>query len=414
MPSQSIQVSEAHVRITIPLIRYLQRESLTALEHNLVLYIIEHSINFSSVKNHGKPLWVEISPSRYAEEFGHHRVSISKSLSRLAYLGIFESVLIKKLGAEYRSFRVVETEKINKVLSDSVYINSKKPNRKPPSPVVSSLQQNNEESSINSACTVVSSLHSKSKKTNENSLACSDARYGHVAMRSTAMYRCALRPCSDARYGHEEITDKFQGISNFQECINNLKEYFKNDSNFCSPSYFDLILSSLRTRRERKDLSITLKRSVDHYGLFAVWIAINVHLENKTLHFANYDVLNAILKTNQKEIKEVWENILMQFDNLFFELVEYENKCSSKMQNFEVHAQLFLSSKRTQEEKSLIFFFDSFEHTAFNSYLISAGNVDSFREKLIKKTNLFFKSKILGERELIYDEVRESLMEGGN
>lgn len=410
VPSQS---NEAHVRITIPLIRYLQREFLTALEYNIVLFIIEHSINFSLIKNGGMPLWVEISPSRYAEEFGHHRVAVSKALSRLAYLGIFEVVTLKKLGQEYRNFRVVERDKLNKALSDVTHANSKKPNRKKPELVTSSLQGDDEKLSKDKTDSVASSLQSKVHKMNSELVDCSHTRYGHVVMRATAMYLCALRPCSYTRYGQEKKADKFHDVVNFQECIKNLEEYSKNVSNFASPSYYDAIASATKTRKERRDLQITLRRSIDRYDLFSVWIAINVHLSNKELHFANFGVLEAILKNHKEEISEMWDTVLLQVDNLFHELNSYQVECDSKMLNFNIQSQIFLTSKRT-EKKSLIFFFDSFEESVLQTLMISNGNLDSFREKIIKKINLYFKAKIYGERELIHEEIRESLMEGGN
>lgn len=407
MPSQS---TDAHVRISIPLMQYLQQESFTALEYNLVLYIIEHSINFSIVKNGGVPMWVEISPSRYAEKTGHHRVAVSKSLSKLSYLGIFEVVTLKKLGQEYRSFRVVEKNKLNKALSDVHHANSKKPNRKKPDHVADSLHGDDENLNENYEITVADSLQSKIKKTNNETLDCSHTRYGHVVMRATAMYLCALRPCSYTRYSQDKKTDKFHEVSNFQECINNLKEYSKNVSTFLPPSYYDAIVSSTRSRKERRDLQIVLRRSIDRYSLFSVWIAINVHLSNKDLHFANFSVLDAIQKNHKDEISELWETVLLHIDNLFYELNSYEVECDSKMINFNTHAQLFLTSKRT-ENKSLIYFFDSIEESIVHSFIVSNRNIDSFKEKVVKKINLYFKSKIYGERELIHEIINDELLQ---
>lgn len=402
VPSQS---ADAHVRISIPLMRYLQQESFTALEYNLVLYIIEHSINFSLVKNGGTSLWVEISPSRYAEQTGHHRVAVSRSLSKLSYLGIFEVVTLKKLGQEYRSFRVVEKNKLNKALSDVSHANSKKPNRKKPSLVADSIHGNEENLENN----VADSLHSKTEKINIETLDCSHTRYGHVVIRATAMYLYALRPCSYTRYSQDKITDRFQDVSNFQECINNLKEYSKNVSTFLPPSYYDAIVSSTRSRKERRDLQIVLRRSIDRYSLFSVWIAINVHLSSKELHFANFSVLDAILKNHKDEINELWEKVLLHVDNLFYDLCSYEIECDSKSLNFNVHAQLFLTSKRT-ENKSLIYFFDSIEEGIIQAFTISNKNIDSFKEKVIKKINLYFKAKIYGERELIHEIINDELL----
>lgn len=396
MPNKSIHKTEAHVRLTIPLIRYLQSESLTGIEYNLVLYIFERSLNFKEVRNGGNPIWVEMSPSAYAEEFGFHRVRVSRALSRLEYLGIFDVVLVKRGGQEYKNFKVIDSDKIGKVLSDLVYTNSVKP-----SETVSKKLQS----------TVSKKLQLKVEKINDKSLDCINARYGHVVIFDTSLYQCALRPCIVSGYSELEIADKFRGITNFQECIKHIKEYFKNNSNFSSPSYFELLLSSIRTRKERRNLSITLKRSVDHYGLFSVWIAINAHLKNEKLHFTDFSVLTAILKKHKNEMDEVWENVLLQLDNLFYELIACESECDSKMQNFKIQAQLRLTSKRTQEEKPLVFFFDSFEESALSAYEVSNGNIDSFKEKMVKKINLYFKSKILGQRELIHDEIMESLLE---
>lgn len=79
------------------------------------------------------------------------------------------------------------------------------------------------------------------------------------------------------------------------------------------------------------------------------------------------------------------------------------------MLKFNTHAQLFLTSKRT-ENKSLIYFYDSIEENIIQSFIISNRNIDSFKEKIVKWINLYFKSKIYGERELIHEIINDELL----
>lgn len=404
MPSQS---TEAHVRISIPLIRYLQRESLSALEHNVVLYIIEHSLNFKEVKNHGMPLWVEISPSKFAEEFGYHRVAVSRALSRIEHLGVFDVTTVKKTGIEYRSFRVVERNKILKALSDVTHSNFQKPCRKTPETVTVSLQDSKE----NNNDSVTDSLQSKWTKTNKKNLECSHTHYGHVTQETTGVYLYALRPCSLGDYRQMEKADKFKGLINPQECINNIQEYLKNLFAFSGRSYYETILTVVRTRRERRNLSITLKRAIDVYGLYSVYIATNAHLVSKTLHFGNFEVLNSILKNDKKELQERWENLLMQIDNLFFKLNSYAIDCDSKLQDFDIQAKLYLTSLRTDEKMTELFLFETIEEDILRAHLLSCGSIDGFREKVVKNINNYFKYKIYGERELIHEIINEELLQ---
>lgn len=403
MPSQS---TEAHVRISIPLIRYLQRESLTALEHNISLYIIEHSLNFAVVRNHGMPQWVEISPSKFAEEFGYHRVAVSKALSRIEHLGVFDVTVLKKMGVEYRSFRVVERSKILQALADVTKSNLHKPSRKNPETVAVSLQDSKE----NIPDSVANSLRLKSTKSNKGSLDCSHTRYGHVAPETTALYSYALRPCSLADYRLMEKADKFKGLGDSQECINNIQKYIRTRFEFSGVSYYETVLTVVRSRRERRNLSITLKRSIDQYGLFSVFIATNAHLVSKTLHFGNFDVLNSMLKNDRVELAEHWEKILMQIDNLFFKLNQYQIDCESRLQDFDLQAKLYLTSLRADENYCSIYLFETIEEDLLRAHLLSCGSIDGFRSRVVKNINNFFKFKIYGEHEFIREVVSDELL----
>lgn len=384
MPNES---TEAHVRLSIPIIRYLQREALTALEFNLVLYIFEHSINFKEVKNHGKPLWVQISPSEYSRQFGFARVAVSRALTKLAYLGIFEVTTFRQMGVEYRNFRVVETEKVGRVLSDVSQAVTKK------------LQGG-----------VAKKLQPKLEKTNRKDLRCNPVHYRGVTQFNTALLPSGIQACNPVVYGQLENPDRFQGVADFQECIKNLKNYFNNCATFLPPSYYDLISPAIPKRIRKRNFKIVLKRSIDRHGLFSTWMAVNVQLRDKDVYFDQFEALTAILKTHDQVFSKIWEEMLLEIDNVFYELTAFESECDSKMKDFEHNAHFFLAKKRTGEKSSLIFLYDSFESTAIEAKLVSCGSIDVFRDKIIKKLNLFFKNKILGDRELILDQIEEELL----
>lgn len=365
------------IKLPLPLAKYLQIETFSPTEINLVFYIVEQSLNFPKGETHSRR-WVPVFPSI----LNVHANQANRAIARLASMAIFEvkNDTAKTLGGiqKVRFFRVATNTKINEACYElSISKNTIAKNIKvPTSAVVPEIEFFNE-------------------GTNE---------CGGTETTNAVVPQQRVRCDHNNELGGTfyQFTLKYQRDKRLKEYIKNSYNNFINNISNYEFSFRELLGSLYCTSRTIRSFELFLRDLVNQYSVFYAYSLVLAYLQDDLSNLGDFESLKRfykkvfLVKYHEQVLKDKNE-FYEQIPRLYFELCEVKEVARNNNLDLKTQLTIYFSQMVLDKKSNSILIYEGIEESIQDDFLIT-HSLDQFSKKIKFTLKGFMMSKVFSSR----------------
>lgn len=365
------------IKLPLPLAKYLQIETFSPTEINLVFYIIEQSLNFPKGEQLSRR-WVPVFPSI----LNVHANQANRAIARLSSMSIFEvkTDTAKTLGGiqKVRFFRVATNAKINEacyelsISKNTIAKNIKVPTRAVPPEIEFFEEGTNESGGTETTNAVVPQQRVRCDHNNEL---------------GGTFYQFSLKYQKDRRL-KEYIKNSY---NNF---INNISNY--------EFSFRELLGSLYATSRTIRSFELFLRDIVNQYGDFYAYSLVLAYLQDEVSNLGDFESLKRFYKKGflekyHEQVLKNHEDFLDQISRLYFELCEVREVSRNNNLDLKTQITIYFSQMALEKQSNSILIFETIEDSIQFEFM-TTNSLDQFSKSVKGLIHRFFMSKIFSSR----------------
>ena len=186
--------------------------------------------------------------------------------------------------------------------------------------------------------------------------------------------------------------------------LNTFKNFLNTFASF-ENSFLELYSLETNSRLQRSRLEIKITALIRSYGHYSVFIGMLACLFLKDSLLGKFEAVETLLKENHEKLKTQEETLILHCDNLFNTLLSLHQNTEIKelkifKENFRQNASVLLMKMELEQSSNMIFLYSGIHSDILEVFETCNYNKDRFTSEVLKKLNLYFKSKILGMRGL--------------